>query len=247
MVHELIYIIISVLVISLISLIGIFTLSFKKEFLNRIILILVGFAAGTLLGAVFLDLMHEIEFESGYLFILIGIVFFFVIERFIHWHHCHDKECEFKTTKAMGYLNLIGDAVHNFADGVIICAAYLTNLELGIVTTIAIAVHEIPQEIGDFGILIHSGFTRKKALMYNFLSALTALIGSLLTYLAASAVEGIIPFLIAIAAGGFIYIAVADLLPELHKETSTKKLISQFIFFILGILVIYLTINFFPH
>ena len=246
MVYELIYTILSVLVVSLISLIGIFTLSLKKEFLNKITLLLVGFAAGTLLGVVFLDLIQEIEFESGPLFILIGIILFFVIERFIHWHHCHDRECEFKTTKALGYLNLIGDAVHNFTDGVIIAAAYLVNIELGLVTTIAIAVHEIPQEIGDFAILVHSGFSRKKALFYNFLSALTAVIGALITYLAASLLN-IIPFLIAVAAGGFIYIAVADLLPELHRETSTKRLLVQFSFFILGIIIIWLFINLFPH
>ena len=247
MVHELIYTIISVVIVSLISLIGIFTLSLKKEFLSKITLLLVGFAAGTMLGVVFLDLINEIEFESGPLFILIGIILFFVIERFIHWHHCHDRECEFKTTKALGYLNLIGDAVHNFTDGVIIAAAYLVNIELGLVTTIAIAVHEIPQEIGDFAILVHSGFSRKKALFYNFFSALTAIIGAVITYWIGSLVEGIIPFLIAVAAGGFIYIAVADLLPELHRETSTKRLLLQFSFFILGIIIIWLFINLFPH
>ncbi len=209
-------------------------------------MILVAFAAGALLSTAFLDLIPEAIETASPLFILIGIILFFVIERFIHWHHCHDKECEFKTTKAVGHLNLIGDAVHNFIDGVIIAAAYLTNIELGIVTTIAIAAHEIPQEIGDFGILIHSGFTRKKALFYNFLSALTAVLGALITYWAASAITELIPFLIAIAAGAFIYIAVADLLPELHRETSTKKLLLQFFFFILGILVIYLAVNLFP-
>ena len=184
MAHEIAYTIISVFIISLIALIGIFALALKKEFLSKVTLILVAFAAGALLGAVFFDLIPESNFDSAPLFILIGIIVFFCIERFIHWHHCHDKECEFKTTKAMGYLNLIGDAVHNFADGVIIAAAYLTNISLGMITTIAIAAHEIPQEIGDFAILIHSGFTRKKALLYNFLSALASVFGAIITYLA---------------------------------------------------------------
>lgn len=228
-------------IISLFSLIGILTLSWKAKFLNKITLILVAFAAGALLGAVFFDLIHEIG-PAQYSFILIGIILFFIIERFIHWHHCHDRECEFKTTKAVGYLNLVGDSVHNFVDGIIIAAAYLTDIGLGIVTTIAIAAHEIPQEIGDFGILIHSGFTRKRALLFNFLTALTGLVGALLTYWVASTIT-FISYLIALAIGGFIYIAVADLLPELHKETSTKKLLLQFTFFILGIVVIWAVVN----
>ncbi|MBI4149192.1 ZIP family metal transporter [Candidatus Woesearchaeota archaeon] len=246
MAYEIAAAIISVFAISLLSLIGVFTISWRTKTFESITPVIVGFAAGALLGAVFFDLLPEAgKLESGTAFVLGGIVLFFIIERFIHWHHCHDKECDMRK-EAVGYLNIIGDAVHNFIDGAIIAAAYLVDASLGLVTTIAIAAHEIPQEIGDFGILVHSGFSRMKALLYNFLSALSAVAGALLALWAASAVAGAIPFLIALAAGGFIYIAVADLLPELHKETSTRRVVMQLIFFLMGIIVIWAMIQIFP-
>lgn len=244
---ELLYILISVVGVSLISLIGLFVISFKEDAFNKILNILVAFAAGTLLGTAFLGLLPEaVEQGTPFYVVLAGLVLFFVIERFIHWHHCHDKECDYRTAEAVGKLNLIGDGVHNLIDGIIIAATFMIDVRLGITTSIAIALHEIPQEIGDFAILIHSGYTRKKALLYNFYTALVAVVGAVLTYWFASSITGIVPYLAAIAAGGFIYIATADLLPELHKESSTKKLILQFIFFILGIVIIWFVVNFLP-
>jgi len=240
MVSELIYILASVIGVSLLSLVGISMLSFREATFHKILHLLVAFAAGTLLGTAFLDLLPESLEGGAPLYVaLIGLLIFFVIERFIHWHHCHDKECDIHLAKATGKLNLIGDAAHNFIDGVIIAAAFLIDIRIGITTTIAIVLHEIPQEIGDFAILVNSGYTRKKALLYNFYTALLAIGGALLTFWFASAAQGIIPYVAALAAGGFIYIATADLLPELHKESDTNKLLLQFFFLILGIVVIW--------
>ncbi|HLD06181.1 MAG TPA: ZIP family metal transporter [Candidatus Nanoarchaeia archaeon] len=247
MAYEIAYTLLSVLAISALSLIGAATLSWRKEVFEHVLTMLVGFAAGAMLSVVFFDLLHEAEeIESGMAIVLGGIVLFFIIERFIHWHHCHDQACELGT-QAVGYLNLIGDAVHNFIDGAIIAAAYLSDAGLGFVATIAIAAHEIPQEIGDFGILVHSGFSRRKALLFNFFSALSAVAGAFVAIWAASAVSGLIPFLVALAAGGFIYIAVADLLPELHKETSSRKVVMQLLFFLIGIVAIWAIIRIVPH
>jgi len=148
--------------------------------------------------------------------------------------NCHEKNCKLHN---IAYLNLFGDAIHNFIDGISICVAFLTNISIGITTTIAIAIHEIPQEIGDFAILIHSGLSKTKAIFYNFLSALCALLGALLAYVFASHLLNAIPYLMSIVAGGFVYLATCDLIPELHKTTKIKDSIFQFVFLILGILL----------
>lgn len=229
----------SVFIVSIISLIGIFSLMLREGLLKRILFILIAFAAGALLGVVFLDLIPEaIEGSRGanvFGYVLFGILSFFVLERFIFWHHCHDGKCDIHT---FSYLNLIGDGIHNFIDGMVIAAAFLTDAALGIVTTLAIIFHEIPQEIGDFGILIYGGFGRFRALFYNFLSSLTAFIGAVSTYFFYPYIENSLPFLLTFAAGGFIYIATADLIPELRKEVEFKKYVVQLLSLIAGILLL---------
>ena len=221
-----IYTILAVVVVSLISFIGVFALAIKKERLEHILLYMVSFSVGALLGDVFLHLMPELIEEAGGfplwigLSFLLGVILFFIVEKFVHWHHCHKAEhsCETTPVKPMAYTILIGDAFHNFLDGAIIAGSFLVSVPLGIVTTLAVVFHEIPSEIGDFGVLLYSGMKVRKALWFNFLSALTAVLGAVVTLILARQIAGIEMFLLALAGGGFIYIAGSDLIPELHKK-----------------------------
>lgn len=237
MINELLWIIGSTLLVSILSLVGISAFLISNKLLNKILLILVGFSAGALMGGAFLHLLPE-SLETANpmivgLSIIAGFSAFFVIERVLHWHHCHKQKCEVHT---LSYMNLIGDAIHNFIDGIIIAVSYIANIHVGIVTTIAIIAHEVPQEIGDFGVLIYGGFKKSKAILFNFLSALTAVFGAIVGYLLSNTIKGIIPFILPIAAGGFIYIAASDLVPELHKEPVLKRALLSFGFFIVGVL-----------
>jgi zinc and cadmium transporter len=238
-------ILLSVFSVSVVSLVGIFTLLLNERLLNKALFILIAGAAGTLLGAAFLDLIPEALEKGGPPVmgaVLMGMVFFFIMERFIFWRHCHDGVCDIHT---FTYLNLIGDGVHNFLDGMVIAAAYLsseTDISLGLITTVAIISHEIPQEIGDFGILIYGGFSKYKALLFNFLTALTAFGGATSFYFFSTLIEGTITFLLAFAAGGFIYIAAADLIPELHKELDFRRSALQLTILLAAIAVIWSSI-----
>ena len=233
-----IYILVSVVLVSFISLIGVGALMMKKNLLERAMLYLVSFSVGALLGDVFIHIMPELAEEPGLnikisLAILGGMLIFFVLEKFIYWHHCH-KVGQHCHVHPVGFSVLVGDGLHNFIDGAIIAGAYLVNLPLGIATTIAVVLHEIPQEIGDFGILVYAGFSKVRAVFYNLLSGFTALVGSILTIIAARHIAGIEPILLAIAAGGFIYIASSDLIPELHKENGKRQSLLQLLSIILG-------------
>lgn len=243
-----IYAVIAVLAVSAISLIGVFTLFVKERTLNNVIPALVSFAAGSLLGAAFFDVLPEAVETGGsgvFSYMLIGMLVFFVLERYIHWHHCHDEGCE-KHFHPETYLNIIGDAFHNFIDGALIAAAFLSSIEIGIVTTVAIMAHEIPQEIGEYAILIHGGMKRKMAIFFNFVSSLTAILGVLATFFFAGAINGSIPFILAIAGGGFVYIATADLIPEIHKERKSGKILVQSLALFFGVLAIGLVKEIFP-
>lgn len=254
------YILISVFIVSLVSFVGVLALGLSPRRLQSIMFALVSFAAGAMLGAAFLDLLPEaIEHSPDGVFssVLAGIVLFFVLETFLYWYHCHGGKCErhshiagdkkqhHRVKLPYTYLNLIGDGVHNFMDGVIIAVSYLVSIPLGLVTTLAVVFHEIPQEIGDFGVLVHGGFTRGEALLYNFLSALTAVLGAVLAYFFSTTVQNLTYILIPFAAGGFIYIATVDLLPELHQTQNLKKASLQLFFFLIGIGVIVLVTHFF--
>ena len=233
------YALISVLIVSLVSLIGIFTLFLNSKKLEKILIYFVAFSAGALFAGAFLHLLPEIIEEAGFslkipIFILLGLVIFFIIEKVIFWHHCHVAPK--KHVHSFAIMNLVGDAFHNFLDGLIIAASYIVSIPLGIITTFAVILHEIPQEIGDFGILLHGGFSKRKALLMNFVTALAAVIGAVIALLLSGVVEGIETFLVPIAIGGFIYIAGSDLIPELNKHPGIKSSLLQLLSLIAGIL-----------
>lgn len=227
----------SSILISLISLVGVTVLFIKKKMLKKILFVLVSFSAGTLLGATFFDLLPEaLEGSGNFLYVLLGILGFFALERYLHWHHCHKGDCD---VKPLAYVNLIADGVHNLIDGALIASSYLHSFNLGIITTIAVIFHEIPQEIGDFAVLLHAGVKPKKALLFNLLSGLIAILGSLIVIFVLKNFEKTIPILISVTAGGFIYLALVDIVPELHKETDKKLVILQTLSLISGIFLIF--------
>jgi|SRR3989344_1877455 len=234
------YTILSVVIVSLISFVGILTLTIKQKNLNKFLIYFVSFAAGALFGNAFIHLIPEAIEKVGLViqvpvYILLGITFSFIAEKIIQWRHCHgDQKCH-----PFAYMNLLGDGVHNFIDGLIIASSYLVSIPIGLATTLAVIFHEIPQEVGDFGVLLHGGFTKSKALLLNFLSALTAVVGAVIALLLNNLIPNMTNFLIPFAAGTFVYIAGSDLIPELHKELSLKKSFIQLILFVLGIFVIY--------
>jgi len=237
---ELFWILAATLMVSLISFIGVTTLALSEKLLKKILLMLVGFSAGALIGGAFLHLLPE-AIESAntsmniFIYAIVGFVIFFVLEKLL-WRHCHEKVCPIHT---FAYLNLIGDGVHNFIDGLIVAASFVVSIPLGVASTFAIAAHEIPQEIGDFGVLIYSGLKPKKALFMNFLSALIAVAGGITGFYLLPYMESAKIYLLAIAAGGFLYIAAADLVPELHKETDTKRTVLSFASFLIGVVLMW--------
>jgi len=237
---ELFWILAATLMVSLISFIGVTTLALSEKLLKKILLMLVGFSAGALIGGAFLHLLPE-AIESAntsmniFIYAIVGFVIFFVLEKLV-WRHCHEKVCPIHT---FAYLNLIGDGVHNFIDGLIVAASFVVSIPLGVASTFAIAAHEIPQEIGDFGVLIYSGLKPKKALFMNFLSALIAVAGGITGFYLLPYMESAKIYLLAIAAGGFLYIAAADLVPELHKETDTKRTVLSFASFLIGVVLMW--------
>jgi zinc and cadmium transporter len=227
----------SVVIVSMISLIGVFYISIDQKRLVKMLLFMVSFAAGALLGDSFLHLLPE-SVEDGMelkvsVFILTGVFVFFILEKIICWRHCHIPTSE-DHPHPVGIMNLIGDGFHNVLDGMIIGGSYLVSIPLGISTTLAVILHEIPQEIGDFGILIHAGYTIRKALFFNFLCALTAVLGAVLTLAIGLKSESVSAFLVPFTIGSFVYIATADLIPELKKETALKKSLLQLLFILLG-------------
>ena len=234
-------------IVSIISLVAIFALAIKEERLKKFLIYMVSFSTGALFGASLLHLLPKAVEESGFtmqisMYALSGILFSFIIEKFIHWRHCHNPHHIHEKVHSFAVMNMVGDGVHNLIDGLVIGAAYLVSIPLGITTTIAIILHEIPQEIGDFGVLLHGGFSKKKALLLNFLTALTAMVGAILALIIGAKSAILSSFLIPFAAGNFLYIAGSDLIPELHKEVSPRKSFFQLIAILLGIALMALTL-----
>jgi len=237
MISVLLYALISIFIISLLSFIGLISFGFKPEKLKSFLIYVISFSAGALLGDAFIHLLPELSFTlDTSLYILLGILIFFILEKVVQWRHCHMPITK-QHIHPFAYMNLVGDALHNFIDGIIITTSYLISIPAGFATTLAVVFHEIPQKIGDIGILLHGGFSRKKALWINFAISLTAFIGAILTFWLSGILQHVETFLIPITIGGFIYIAGSDLIPEMHKEKGLKQAFFQTIAFILGILV----------
>lgn len=231
-----IYTLASVMIVSMISLVGALTLSVQSEKLKQWLMYLVSFSAGALLGDVFLHIFPEIS-EKGFgrpegLYLLIGLFIFIALEKLIGWHHSHSEHKE--EVHSMVYLTQAGDTLHNFIDGMIIAASFLISVPLGMATSLAVIFHEIPQEIGNFAILVHGGWSTKKALFYNFISALSAVFGALLVLLFVKN-QSVPVWLIAMAASSFIYIALSDLVPEIQKENDKKRSFFLLVWFVLGV------------
>lgn len=236
-----IYIFTSILLVSLVSFVGIVGLGFSTQTLRRWLLAVVGLAIGALLGDVFIHIIPEALEESEpltfSLLLIAGILVFFVLEKVLHWHHHHSPEHASDCPHPIGKLTLVSDGAHNFIDGLLIAVSYMASVEIGIATTIAVVLHEIPQEIGNFGVLLHAGYRRGKALWYNFLSALTAFLGAGIALALGEASETFVHALLPITAGGFIYIALSDLVPELHKDSRVGSTAMQIVAIVLGVLI----------
>lgn len=235
------YTLLSVLIISLISFVGVLALVLQKDLLGRSVFVLVSLAVGALLGDVFVHIIPE-SYEKLSdptlisLLLIGGIILFFVLEKALHWHH-HTSEHAEEHPHPVGNIILVGDGVHNFIDGLIVATSYMVSIEVGIATTIAVILHEIPQEMGNFGVLIHAGYRASKALWYNFLSALTAIAGAGTALVLGNVTEQFALWLLPITAGGFIYIALSDLIPELHKDLGVRQGIIQVIAIVVGVVL----------
>ena len=235
------YILIATFLLSFFALLGVFSLAWRKKSGGQVLLFFVSLSAGTLMGGAFLHLMPEgiekLSPERFFIMVLASFILFYFIEKILHWRHCHEGECE---VHSFGYMSLIGDSIHNFIDGLIIAATFLVDVRLGITTAIAIGFHEIPQEIGDFAVLLYAGVKKSRALFLNFLVALTIVIGGVVGYFLARWNENIVAYFLPLAAGGFLYVSTSDLIPEIRKEKDVKKSLISFGVFLMGLGIMYL-------
>ena len=246
--------IVAVVLVSLISFVGALALS-MRHFFDRYLHMLVAFAAGTMVAAALTDFIPESVAHAGedmFFVVIMGIIVFMVVEKLLYWYHCHfgtpgHEHGHGHGPKTYTYLNLIGDAIHNFLDGAIIAAAFSSSTALGVTAMIAVILHEIPQELGDFAVLIHGGFTKSRALLLNFLSAIAAVVGAVVALYFIGTFEALEAFALAFSGGAFLYIALVDLLPELHHKPQMLKSIAQVTFFLLGIGVIMILNYVLPH
>ena len=241
--NEWVYALASTAIVSLISLVGIFTIMVSARQLDRVVPLLISLAVGALFGDALVHLLPEAFEESGStaltsLYVIVGILLFFLLERFLHWHHEHHTQ-SVNPVHPVAFVNIVSDGVHNFLDGVIIGASYLVSFPIGLATTTAVALHEVPQELGDFGILLHAGFTPRRALAMNFLSAGLAFVGVVISLLLGPNVTEYTAFMLPLTAGGFIYIAGSDLIPELHHEHHLAGSLAQFAMVVVGIGLMY--------
>jgi len=238
-----IYSLSSVVIVSLLSLLGVFTLGIKEKYLHKILVYFVSFSAGALFGDVFIHLIPEVFKNETTIYtsfyFLLGIIISFLIEKIIYWRENHASSILGNKIKHFVFMILFGDGVHNFIDGLAIGASFLVSIPVGIATSLAVILHEIPHEIGDFAALIHGGLDKKRAIFYNFVSGLTAVLGTLFALVLSQYVVGINNVLIPFAAANLIYIAGTNLIPELHKETQLKKSAIQIFTFLLGIAIMY--------
>ncbi len=250
----LVNIILATVLVSLVSLLGIL-LIFNRPVKEKFLRILISISAGSLLSVVFLDLLPEaIEaelYEPHLIFgvVLASILFFFLFEKVLHWHHCrceyHHEESNPK--KHLAYINLIGDLVHNIVDGFLIAASFMLDFQTGLVVTTAVILHEIPQEVSDFGVLLYAGLSKTKALLANLSVALSAVLGAVVFYFFGQSFETAVPLMVAFAAGNFIYLSMSDLIPELHHEKNPKEIFKNSLWLLVGVLLVYSLIQILPH
>jgi zinc and cadmium transporter len=244
-----IFSIFTVLFISFFSILGIFLIYSQKKLIKKINLLLVSLAVGALLGDSFIHLIpqsyEKLDSFTVSIFIIIGILIFFILEKILRWHHCHDLDCSNNHSKHVATLNILGDTVHNSLDGMIIAASFTVDIKLGLLTSLSVLLHEIPQEMGDFAILFHSGLSLKKILIYNLLSSLSSVIGVLLVFILGSRISLFSDLLLPITAGAFIYLAASDLIPELHRhDPPFFQSFFQLLFILLGVLLMSLLVFF---
>jgi len=232
----LLWILLATFVNGLVALVGVVTLRMKKRAFEALVFLLVAFSAGALLGGAFFHLLAEsvdqLSLTAALVYLVFGFALFFILERVLKWHHCHEGHCD---VHPFTYLIIVGDGLHNFIDGLVIAASFIVDIPFGILTTLMVISHEIPQELGDYAILVYGGLEKKKALAYNLLSQLTCVLGGIAGFFGLQAVGGAMAPLLALAAGGFIYISASDLIPELHKEEDMKKAINAFAAFLSGV------------
>ncbi len=236
--NTLLLIFIATMIDGFVALIGVFTLLLNKRTLNKIIYGLVAFSAGALFSGALLHMIPETlgKASTNLIFglVIFGFATFYLMERLLHWHHCHKEKCK---VHSFTYLILFGDGIHNFIDGLVIAAGFAVSITVGIITTLLIIGHEIPQELGDFGVLLYGGFKPKKALLYNYISQLTCVVGGLIGYYISTSLQMFSIYLLPFAAGGFIYISASDLIPSLHTEKNVKKSMIAFVVFLIGVLL----------
>lgn len=246
--------ILATVVISLTGFIGFFTLSLNEKTLHRVLFVLVAYSAGTILGAALFDLLPEaVELvDEALVFPIIagGFVFFLFLERVIYWYHGHGHEYEHgeeTVTKGFAYLNLIGDFIHNFIDGMIIAAGFINGFVVGLTTAIAVLFHELPQEMGDYGILVYAGIERRRALILNFLAAVSVVVGGVFGSLFIASVEELSGWMVAFSAGAFLFLSASELIPEMLEEDDRGRSVIQLAILVLGMLTIYSLGLVFPH
>ncbi len=226
--------------VSATSMVGVLLLGMNERLLRRTSFVLVAFASGALVGGAFFHLLPEALDLGGqdmFAVTAIGILVFFALEKWLCWRHCHDATCD---VHGFTYMTLVGDGIHNFLDGVVIAAAFLSSPSLGVITTVVVILHELPQELGDFGVLIHGGFSTKRALSFNLLAGLTAVVGGVAGYLLSEQSGRLQPFLLAFASGGFVYVALADLVPELHHRRGPGQSATQFALLCAGLALLWM-------
>lgn len=231
----------STVFVSLLSLLGVLFLVLQKHTFDRIVTYTLAFSSGVLLGSAFFELLPESYMRipnETFSITLAGIIVFFVLEKALQWHH-HIEGDHAEDDAAVAYLSLVGDSIHNFTDGVLIGVSYLISVPVGIVTTIGVIAHEVPHELADFTILIFGGFSPKKAILYNFVSALTAIVGTIVVLVLSAQIGTLVQYLLPFAAGNFIYIALSDLVPELHKKRRSRTSFVQVLLMVAGIIIIF--------
>lgn len=236
----------AVVLTSLLSFLGIFFFLFEESTIRKLLLYFVSLSTGALLGDVFIhiipDLAESSDFSKSLYILLVGILFSFILEKIIHWRHCHVLPSDAHAHHhhhPMGIISIVGESMHNFIDGLVIASAFLASVPIGISTTIAVVLHEIPHEVGNVAILLHSGYSKEKALLFNCLSAATSILGALLVIVLSTTSVALGDFVLPFAAGNLLYIAGSDLIPELHKETELRKTLGQLVCIVLGMAIMY--------